>query len=176
MRAVVLVGDAGAVPVGVGDVVEGATDAGDHVGDGRDVGRVVGLDEHGLLFVTEAEPSARGVGVGVVDRDEPGDGLLLEPLPGVSGCDRGAGRQVVDGHLAGVTDGVVEPEAAPEVDAEHLERPDGRFEQSGVERGGGVGRFDDGGVCGQGRGRVRCHATIGSIGVGRALGGCLRIG
>ena len=144
---------------------------------------MLGLDEHGLLFVTEAEPPDRGVGVGVVDRDEPGDGLLLEPFTGVSGCDRGAGRQVVDGHLAGVTDGVVEPETAPEVDAEQLERPDGCFEQPGVERGGCVGRLDGGapvrrrgelaavevlgrlcradvGVVGQDRGLVRWHATI----------------
>ena len=178
-----LVGDAGAAPVGVGDVVERTRNAGDHVGHGRDVGRVLGLDEHGPLFVTEAELPDRGVGAGVIDRHEPGDGLLLEPFTGVSGCDRGAGRQVADGHLTGVTDGVVEPETAPEVDAEQLERSDGRLEQSGVERGGCVGRLDGGapvrcrgelaavevlgrlcradvGVVGQDRGLVRWHATI----------------
>ena len=146
---------------------------------------MVGLDEHGLLFVTEAEPPDRGVGVGVVDRDEPGDGLLLEPFTGVSGCDRGAGRQVVDGHLAGVTDGVVEPETAPEVDAEQLERPDGCFEQPGVERGvvgcrGGsptataveVRQVSGSGFVGH---ATDWHTTI-EAPARRSLGGCLRIG
>ena len=137
-----------------------------------------GLDEHGLLFVTEMEPPDGGVGVGVVDRDEPGDGLLLEPFTGVSGRDRGTGREVADGHLAAVTDGVVEPETAPEVDAEQLERPDGCFEQPGVERGWGFGRFDDRGVDAQGWGldSLPCD-DWNDIGRRRgSLGGCLRIG
>ena len=80
------VGHARAASVGLGQVVQDAADAGDHVGDRRDVGRVFGVDEGGALLVAEAESPCRSRCVGVVDGHETGDRLLLEPLEAYRGA------------------------------------------------------------------------------------------
>ena len=158
------VGHARAASVGLGQVVQDAADAGDHVGDRRDVGRVFGVDEGGALLVAEAESPCRSRCVGVVDGHETGDRLLLEPLEGVPGSDAGDGGQLVGGDAARCGDAAVETQPTPEVDAEHLERGHGGLEDPVVEGGGVVGVEVDDRACG-GRG-------IGQIGEG--AGGLVR--
>ena len=138
--AVGLVRDAAAGAVGVGHAREHAADPGEHVRERRDVGGVVGIEQHPCVLGVErvAPPPAR---LRTVDVEQAGDGLLLEPLAGVARRDA---RPV--GELGGRQRPVlgergVEAELGAEVDGEQLERADGGAEQA---LGKGVGTIAGG--------------------------------
>ena len=65
----------------------------------------------------------------VVDVQDPGGRLLLEPLPRVSLEDPCRLRQLGSRHRARAFDGTIEPEGVAEVDREHLRHPETRREQ-----------------------------------------------
>ena len=120
------------------EVVEDLGDAHHHPGEGREVLAVDGVDEHAPVGVGERE----GAGLGRVaagDGEEPGHGLLLEPLPGVALVDAGTPRELGGGGRALAVEHLVEAELAPEVDGEELERADrGGHHPLGQVRGLGV--------------------------------------
>ena len=89
LDAVGLVGHAAAGAVRLGHAREHAADAGQHVRERRDVRGVVGVGRARGRARRAARSGARRR-VGVVDLEEAGDRLLLEPLARVARGDAGA--------------------------------------------------------------------------------------
>jgi hypothetical protein len=79
----------GAVPVGPRDLVQDSGHPDNHVGERRDVRRVVRIDEHAGVVGGQPVPAGLGRPGDVVDGDHAGDGLLLQPFGGVAPVDAG---------------------------------------------------------------------------------------
>ena len=135
LHAVGLVRHAAAGPVGLGHAREHAADAGQHVGERRDVRRVLLVAEHAGVIVGQRAAARRRVD----DLEQAGDRLLLEPLAGVARGDPGPLGQLLRGEGAVALERAVEAELDAEVDGEQLERAEGGAEQPLDE---GVGAVD----------------------------------
>src|SRR5262249_61152475 len=77
-----------------------------------------------------------GVHIGVVDGQEAGDGLLLEPLAHVALGGAGAGGELTGRRLPAVGECLVEAEPTTEVDRRDLQGVDGGGEQALHQRVG----------------------------------------
>ena len=138
-----LVGDAAAAAVGVGHALDDASDAGDHVSERRDMRRVAVAAEHAGVLLREPVAARSRVGLGVVNLDESGDGLLFEPLARVALVDSRERAQLTGVQVLVVLERAVETELGAEVDREQLERADRGAEQAldeGLAAVGGIGR------------------------------------
>ena len=93
-------------------------------GERRDARQAVGVDEAHLVLDGQREHAVVGVAVApvVVDGDDAGGRLLLEPLAPVAGVDAGARRQLRRRGRAVVGERLVEAEAHAELDGGQLER------------------------------------------------------
>jgi hypothetical protein len=132
-----VVGDAAAGAVGLDDTRQHLADAGNHVRERRDVRRVVGRGERARVLGVERVAARFGSGVRVLDVEQAGDGLLLEPLARVARCDAGGAGKPVRGLRAFLDQCPVEAELGAEVDGEQLERAERGAEQALGERVGG---------------------------------------
>ena len=93
----------------------------------------------------QAVAAIAGLGVGVVDGQEAGDGLLFEPLVHVALGRGRAGGELARCRVAAGGERAVEAERAPEVDGRDLQAVDGGREDAldeglGRVRGRPVGR------------------------------------
>jgi hypothetical protein len=86
--------------------------------------------EHARVLGGESVAAHFGGGAGIVDLEEAGDGLLLEPLVRVAWRDAGGAGQLVRGPRAVLDQGSVEAELGAEVDGEQLERAERGAEQA----------------------------------------------
>ena len=62
----------------------------------------------------------------ILDREDPGRGLLLQPFPRVPLEGPGLFRELRGRHRAGSSEGAVEPQGVAEVDRQHLRHPEAR--------------------------------------------------
>ena len=104
-----------------------------------------------------------GAGGDVVDIEQPGHRLLLQPLAGVAGIDPRAGRELGPASRARVAEGGVEPELDAELDRQQVEGAE-QAPRTGVRRArrGGRRRRGRGArlVCSGGHGGAPCCAGI----------------
>ena len=134
--AVAGVGHAAAAAVGGHDVVERDGDADDQAGEGRHVVEGDGSATTPTWASGSVYRRAPASAVDVVNGEDAGHGLLLQPLLGVAGGDTGGVGELGDG--AGAAEqGVVQAQAVAQVDAEQLKGADGGVEHPLVERGHG---------------------------------------
>ena len=103
---------------------------------------VLGPRQHAGVLVGQCEAAGLGGGVGVVDVEEAGDGLLLEPLARVARRDAGAARELAGGQRPALVERAVQAELDAEVDGAELERAERRAEEA---LGEGVGAISDDG-------------------------------
>ena len=82
----------------------------------------------------QPEPPRARPRLGIVDLQDPGGGLVLEPLAGVAFVDPGARRQVGGRHAFVPRHRPIQPEPIAEVDDERIEHP-----KTGVEQALGEG-------------------------------------
>ena len=116
--------------------------------EGREVRGVVGVGHDRRVGRGQAVAPLLGVVARVVDLEDAGHRLLLEPLPRVARVDPAARGELARRVGPPVAQRGVEAEPVAEVDAEELERPDRRAEHALVERD---------------RGPLRCRARGGSL-------------
>ena len=109
-------------------------DPDEHRRERRDVGRALRIGEHVCVLLREPEAPRLGGGVRVVDLEEAGNGLLLEPLARVALVDPGGRREPAGRQRPGVAQRAVEAEPPADVDAEELQRADRALEESLDER------------------------------------------
>ena len=114
---------------------EHAADAGEHVRERGDVRGVVGVDERARVLGRQVEAPLAAL----LDVEQPGDGLLLEPLAGVARRDAGVVGELGGGERAVALERAVEAELRAEVDGEQLERAEGGAEEALGELVGSVG-------------------------------------
>ena len=122
------------------------------------MGEVVGRGQNAAVLRQEAVATLVVRRVGVVDVEQAGDRLLLEPLSGVAGGDAGALGQLVWRQRPVASEGAVEAELGAEVDRVELERSEGGAEQALGERLGAVGNGGGHGGRSWGRGGQRTGA------------------
>jgi len=149
LGAVLLERDAAALPEVGDDLGERQRHAGEEPRDGRGVRRVRLVDEHGRVVRGQREAAGVAGSRCILDGEEAGGGLLLEPLEGVARCDAGRAREAVRGHRPVLAQGAVEPEATAEL---HGEERRGRREHADELLGEGA---DEGGLLLLGRGGDR---------------------
>jgi hypothetical protein len=113
VAAVGLVRDAAAASVGGGQIRENPADARDHVREGRHVREVLAVDQHRGVVGGERVQALLRCGTGVLDVDQTGHGLLLEPLARVAGVDPGVPRKLAARHRAVLVERPVEAELGP---------------------------------------------------------------
>ena len=101
----------------------------DGAADRADRPRAGPVEERLRVRLREAEPTILGRGVDVVDLEDPGRRLLLEPLARISLVDTGAPGQVGRGRGAAIAQRPVEPELVAEVDGHDVEHPEAGGEQ-----------------------------------------------
>ena len=85
LAAVGRVGDAAAGAIRLRDAREHAADAGEHVRERGDVRGIVGVDERARMLGRQVEAALAAL----LDVEQPGDGLLLEPFTRVARRDAG---------------------------------------------------------------------------------------
>ena len=133
-------GDAAAGPVGpdqVGHRGAATHEPLGHAGHQRGTGRV---DEDLLVARRQRVAASLGVGGRVVDVDERGDGLLLEPLARVARGDAGRGGELGGGQRTALGQRPVEAELGAEVDRQQVERAERGLEQASDEGVAALGR------------------------------------
>ena len=108
-----------------------------HAGHQRGTGRV---DEDLLVARRQRVAASLGVGGRVVDVDERGDGLLLEPLARVARGDAGRGGELGGGQRTALGQRPVEAELGAEVDRQQVERAERGLEQASDEGVAALGR------------------------------------
>ena len=96
--------------------------------------RALGVGEHVRVLGREPEAPRVGGRVRVVDLEEAGDRLLLEPLARVALVDPGRRGELGRRERVGVAQRPVEAEPPAEVDAEELQRADRALEEALDER------------------------------------------
>ncbi len=147
--------DAFAGAVGGGDRGQhqaGRPDGPDHRRGGA---QAVGIEEGLGVAGREREAADVGFGGRVIDLEDAGRGLLLQPFAGVPGVGAGRLRELGRGHRAVVRERLVEPELEAELRCEQVPRAERGLEQATGERIA-TGEL----VCGQGRGR---HGHAGDL-------------
>ena len=111
---------------------------------GRDVRRVVGVDEHPRVVGGERVAAVRRGGRRVLDLDQAGHSLLLEPLARVSRRDAGRLGELVADERPVLLERTVEAELRPQIHGVELEGAERGAEEALCE---GVGAVEDGGHC-----------------------------
>ena len=135
--------DAGALAVGADERRDEARAGDGEGGERRHARQAVGVDEAHLVLDGQREHPGVGIALApvVVDGDDAGGRLLLEPFARVPGVDAGARRQPRRRGRAVVGERLVEAEAHAELDGGQLERADRGHEHALGE--GADGRFVD---------------------------------
>jgi hypothetical protein len=123
---VVLPGHAPARPEGLHHVSGSSEGSDDGRRDGRGERKAVLVEQDLVVALREPVPPGLGLGRRVLDLEDPGYGLLLEPLSSVPLVRAGGGRELARPQRAAVGERTVEAELAADVDAEEVE---------GAERG-----------------------------------------
>ena len=105
---------------------------------GGDVQEAVGVEEPLAVPLGQGEPALGRGRAGVVDREEPGHGLLLEPLASVALVDAGARGELGAGLRPALVERPVQAEPVADVDAGQLHRGEQRAEHALGERLAGL--------------------------------------
>jgi hypothetical protein len=132
--AVALVRDAVAGAVGVEHVRQRAGDPDEHRRERGDVRRALRVGEHIRVLLRQPEAPRLGRRVRIIDLDEAGDGLLLEPLARVALVDARCRGEPTGRERPAVAERQVETEPPADVDAEELQRADRALEEALDER------------------------------------------
>jgi hypothetical protein len=124
------------------ELVQGRHRANRYLGHRDPADQTLRIDEHRLVALRQAKPPLGGGSVRVVNREEAGDGLLLQPLAGVAFARPGTSRELACGRGAALMQGSIEPELVANIDAEDLKGVDHRREYAAGDLiGRGIGRL-----------------------------------
>ena len=132
--------------VGIDQLREHAADPGANERQRPSVGRMRAIEQGERVPNRQAVRPLLGARGPVVALDDPGHGLLLQPLPRVARGDAGPFGQLAGADARVVGEHLVQPEADPEVRGEHADRAERLAEQALGEGTGDVVVIDGVGV------------------------------
>ena len=128
--------DAGATAVRLDELVDRAQDADHELRETGEVAEALLVDEDRVVSVRQGVAARAGVGRRVVDVEEAGHGLLLEPFAHIALRGTGPRCEVGRCRSAALSQRAVEAEPSAHVDRRDLQRVDRRIEQAVDERVG----------------------------------------